>query len=116
MRLIIAGSREITDYELVANAIADSDFHPIEIDEVVSGTARGVDQLGEQWANLRGIPVKRFVPDWNKHGKAAGPIRNQAMARYANALVLIWDGESRGSASMKREALKCGLKIHEHII
>lgn len=108
MKTIIAGSRSITDYETVKQAVISSRF---EITEVVSGTARGVDALGERWAIENGIPLKRFPANWSAHGKAAGPMRNQVMADYADALVLVWDGRSRGSADMLARAVRGGLKI-----
>lgn len=67
---------------------------------------RGADALGEHWATAHGIPVERFPADWDKHGRAAGPIRNEAMAREGDALVVFWDGESRGSYSMLCEMLE----------
>lgn len=59
---------------------------------------------------------KEFPADWKAHGKAAGPIRNKQMAEYADALLLIWDGESKGSASMKNEMLKLNKPVYEVII
>lgn len=108
MKTIIAGSRSIADPETVAAAVEASGF---EIAEVVSGCCRGVDRLGERWARRHGIPIQRFPADWQKHGKAAGPIRNRSMADYADALIAIWDGESRGTANMIEEAEKRGLKV-----
>lgn len=113
MKVIIAGGRDIHDRTHVEAAIRKSGF---EIDEVVEGGADGVDELGHVWAVENEIPCTHFHPDWDKHGRAAGPIRNAQMADYADALILVWDGESRGSASMKREAEKRGLKIYEHIV
>ena len=110
MKVIIAGGRNITDYELVWHAIDAAGF---EITEVVSGAARGVDELGEQYALEYDLPVRRFPADWNAHGKMAGPLRNGAMAQYADALILIWDGASRGSASMLRCAQREKLKVYE---
>jgi hypothetical protein len=86
------------------------------IEQVVSGGASGVDTAGENFANIVDIEIERFPADWNTHGKAAGPIRNKQMAEYADALLLIWDGESRGSASMKNEMLKLGKPVYEIII
>lgn len=80
---------------------------------MVSGGANGVDLLGEQWACSWGIPVKQFMADWSKHGRAAGPIRNRQMAEYADALIAIWDGQSRGTKSMIRESRKAGLDVYE---
>lgn len=105
MKVIVAGSRDITDIEKVANAIELSGF---QVTEVVSGTARGVDLLGENWARYKDIPVKRFPADWDKHGKAAGMIRNAQMAEYADALVAVWDGLSRGTKNMIETMRKTG--------
>lgn len=108
MRTIIAGSREVTDYAIVAKAMQ---FHAEEVTEVVSGGCRGVDALGEEWARNHSIAVKVFPADWNAHGKAAGPIRNRKMAAYAEELVAIWDGKSRGTANMIDEAKRLGLVV-----
>lgn len=111
MKTIIAGSRTITDYRWVAGAIADSG---IVVTEVVSGGCRGVDAFGERWARERGIAVRVFKPDWDRHGKAAGPIRNRQMIDYvgpSGALVAVWDGQSRGTADVIRQAQAAGLRV-----
>ena len=109
MKTIIAGSRDVTELSVVASAIDRSGF---AISEVVSGTARGVDRLGEQWAQQNGVPVARFPANWDRYGNGAGHIRNGEMADYADALVAVWDGESPGTAGMIRNARKKGLKVH----
>ena len=86
MKTIIAGSRGITDYSVVKQAIAESKY---EITEIVSGGARGVDILGERYARESNIPIKRFLPDWDKFGKKAGILRNQDMGNYADALIAV---------------------------
>ena len=111
MRLIIAGSREKKDKEYVLSSIT-SLMQGMQVSEVVSGGCRGVDQFGEEWAQERGIPVRRFLPDWEKHGKAAGPIRNREMAEYGDYLIAFWDGQSKGTRSMINEAKKNCLSIH----
>lgn len=108
MRVIIAGSRGITDYNLVKFAIKRSGF---DITEVVSGTARGVDSLGEKWAQEFGKSVKQFPAEWDTYGRGAGYIRNEEMARYADALIAIWDGTSKGTKHMIDEAVKKGLSV-----
>jgi len=72
--------------------------------------------LGEDYATNRNIPLKIFHAEWEEHGKAAGPIRNKQMANYGEKLLLIWDGESRGSANMKAEMLKLNKPVYEIII
>lgn len=98
MKVVIAGSRAITDYTALQYAIAQTDF--IGIDEIVSGCARGVDTLGERWASERAILVSRFRANWGKFGQAAGLYRNWEMAEYAEGLLALWDGESRGTLHM----------------
>lgn len=112
VRTIIAGSREFNcGLITLRDAVAASGF---TITEVVSGGARGVDQIGETWASLHSLPIKRFRPDWKYFGKKAGPIRNREMAEYAEALIALWDGESRGTRNMIEEAEKRGLKVYVH--
>lgn len=111
MKVIIAGSRNISGSMWVQRAVSKAANQGIVPTEVVSGGARGVDLLGEAWAERNGIPIKRFLADWEHEGKAAGPIRNVEMANYADALVAIWDGQSRGTARMIKTARKMGLLV-----
>lgn len=105
MKLIIAGSRSynhFTDSSLARLAISEEVLAmEIVVDEIVSGGALGADEIGERWAREHRIPIRQFLADWDKHGKGAGPIRNAAMADYADSLLVIcWDGRSRGTANM----------------
>lgn len=113
MKVIIAGSRDITKYNTVEQAVKLSGF---EITEVVSGKARGVDTLGEVWALTHNIPVASFPANWNKHGRAAGPIRNCEMAEYAEALIAVYDGESTGTANMITQARSKGLDVFIYLV
>mgnify|MGYP000025132384 CR=1 FL=1 len=97
MKVIIAGSRDGFVARNVFEAIEESKFI---ITEVVSGGARGVDRDGEYWAKLNNIPIKLFPADWDKYKKAAGVIRNIEMAMYADALIAVWDGKSKGTKHM----------------
>ena len=97
MKVVIAGSRDISDRLGLVKAIVQSGF---DITEVVSGKARVIDTLGETWAAANDIVVKQFPADWTKHGNAAGPIRNAMMAEYADAAIIIWNGESKGTLNM----------------
>ena len=109
MKLIIAGSRGLTNRgRIVATAMEMWDG---DITEIVHGGCRGIDEVGGLWAIHNGIKPIIFNPDWARHGKAAGPIRNNQMAKYADALVAIWDGESKGTWGMIKRADKLGLKM-----
>ena len=110
MKTIIAGSRTINDLRLLERIIEDSGFN---ISEVVCGGARGVDDLGRKWAgNGNRIPIKFFIPNWEFYGKSAWLMRNIKMAEYADALIALWDGESKGTKNMISEAKKYGLSYY----
>jgi hypothetical protein len=112
MKTIIAGSRNIENANAVQEAILESKF---TITEVVSGGAVGIDQIGEDWARRNNVRMTRFMPEWTTYGKAAGVIRNGQMAKYADALIAVWDGKSRGTKNMIDEAKKLGLKVYVKI-
>ena len=109
MKTIIAGGRDITDYQLVLDAIKESQF---PISTVVCGGAKGVDTLGERYATEMNLQLNMFIPDWDTHGRAAGPIRNRKMAENAEALIAVWDGKSRGTKNMIETARKLGLLVY----
>ncbi len=109
MKTIIAGSRNITDYTLIEQAVKESGF---SITAVISGKQRGVDTLGEIWADRHGVRTIKCPAAWSELGKAAGPIRNAEMADIADALICVHTG-GKGSRSMLRIAQGMGLKIYE---
>lgn len=113
MKVIIAGSRDFTNINIMQRS-CDDILADINVTEIVSGTARGADTTGEIYANLRNIPVKSFPADWNTHGKSAGYIRNAEMADYADMLIAFWDGKSRGTKHMIDLAKSNGLKVEIH--
>ncbi|MDX1470229.1 MAG: hypothetical protein R3213_01935 [Flavobacteriaceae bacterium] len=115
MKLVIAGSRnlEIDEYLIDELCRTMLDDDPTEI---VSGGSGSVDLSGEDYALLKGLPIEQFLADWDKFGKSAGPIRNRAMAEYGDALLLVWDGSSKGSANMKDEMEKLGKPVYEIIL
>lgn len=117
MKVIIAGSRHCIDYGIVSKAIVASGFdRNFGISEIICGKARGVDSIGEIYAKIFDIQVESFPADWNgPHKKAAGFIRNQAMADYAepevDGLIAVWDGKSTGTLDMIRRANKRNLRV-----
>lgn len=112
-KTIIAGGRDVHDYGLLLDAINECGW---EISSVVSGGARGADALGEQYAKIRTLPVEKYLPDWTRDGRAAGPIRNRKMAENAEALIALWDGVSSGTKNMIATATQLGLKVHVKMV
>ena len=113
MKTIIAGSREGATLKDVEAAMKLISWTPSII---LSGTARGVDQLGETWATLNSLPIEQYPANWNFHGKSAGYIRNKLMASNADALVALWDGSSRGTSHMINLARTENLLVYVHLI
>jgi hypothetical protein len=118
-RFIVAGGRDFNNYEeLVHNVVGRISMQtaPASV-EIVTGGATGADQLAKELANLWGFQHKEFLADWGKYGKAAGPIRNEEMAKYiqgAGHLIAFWNGQSRGTADMIKKARE--YKINTTII
>lgn len=99
-RLIIAGSREYPVGFDIDHAFAVSSFDLDSLRVVLSGTARGIDRLGEQFAGRHRIQLERHPANWDKYGKSAGYRRNEQMAQQAFGLLACWDGQSRGTRHM----------------
>lgn len=124
LRIIVAGSRGFKNYDLLRDTLMDYlDFmddkdvvdNPSQV-KFISGTAKGADTLGEQFAYTYEYDVIRFPADWNTYGKSAGYRRNAEMAKYASeaygVLFAFWDGQSRGTKHMIDLAKRYGLEIH----
>lgn len=113
IRLIVAGTRTFDDYVLMKGKLdqiilglrEDCSGAPVVI---ISGNAKGADQLGIRYAMERNLSFRRFPAQWHQYGKAAGPMRNAQMLAYAKegipALVAFWDGKSRGTDNMIQAA------------
>lgn len=115
MKVIIAGSRTIRRYTEVAEAMKDCGF---DVTEVVSGGAVGIDQLAERWAWRHEVPLTVMRPQYPQFlwkGDAAyrrAPlVRNEKMGAYADALVAVWDGRSRGTAHMMQVMKRLGKPV-----
>ena len=112
-RIIVAGGRDFGDYSLLATSL-DKIFELYQNIEIVSGHARGADQLGEQYAREHDLPCAVFPAEWKRFGKQAGFIRNAHMlenALKASPLVVaFWDGRSHGTEDMINKARAVGVE------
>ena len=106
MKVAVIGSRGLDDYELVCNTLKY-----IKIDLLISGGAMGADSLGEKYANENNIPTMIFLPDWEKHGKAAGFIRNSDIINEGELIIAFWDNSSKGTLDSIKKAEKLNKKI-----
>ena len=103
MKVIIAGSRTITKRHIVEDAFFEW-FGRQDVSEIVSGCAQGVDTLAIEFAEANGYDVVKFPANWydsnGKFDRSGGFKRNMQMAEYADALLAIWDGKSKGTKHM----------------
>lgn len=105
MKLLICGSRNyplhLDNLEWYIDAIYRN-----KIDMIITGGARGPDSVAMEWATKNNIECMVFYPDWDKHGRAAGPVRNKEMAQIADEGLAFWDGSSPGTKNTIEEMKK----------
>lgn len=98
MKYIVAGGRDFNNYSLMT-LILSRHINPEE-DTIISGGARGADELGARYASEHGVPLQIFPAYWDTYGKSAGFIRNAEMGEHADCAIVFWDGKSKGSKHM----------------
>jgi predicted Rossmann-fold nucleotide-binding protein len=110
LRVLVCGGR---DYDNRAVLYADLDGHhkrqPFAL--VITGGAKGADQLAREWAEDRGLPVMVFPANWAKHGKAAGPRRNQTMLDFGKPDLVVSFAGGAGTYDMIRRAQAAGVRL-----
>jgi hypothetical protein len=115
MRLIVCGDRDWNDYKGIRQYLALLLAEGIDIECVIEGGCRGADQLAKTAATELGITVSEFLPKWETHGKAAGPIRNRQMLTVGmatNVVAFHNDLEhSKGTLDMVTQAQKAGIPV-----
>ena len=111
MNLIIADCRDFTDRDFIYERIDSFIKEYGEPDLIIEGGASGVDRIAGEYARDHNISLKIFKADWNKYGRAAGPIRNEEMAKHGTHLLAFWDGKSRGTKNMIETARLYGLTV-----
>ena len=105
MKIIIAGSRDITDYSIIESGMKKikekylNDVLPHGL-TILSGCARGVDTLAIQWAETHNADVHKYPAHWSHFGMSAGYRRNDQMAKHGDLLVAFWDKKSKGTKHM----------------
>lgn len=112
MRVLVCGGRDYYRRSDLFMAL-DALHRRKTITLVIHGAARGADSLAGEWACLNGIDVAEYPADWNKDGKAAGPIRNARMLSEGKPDGVVAFPGGRGTADMIGQAKRAGLKVWE---
>lgn len=94
MKIAIIGSRTFSDYSLLEETLKP---YEDKITTIMSGGAKGADELGERWANEKEKETIIFYPDWDTYGKRAGYIRNKKIVENSDGVIAFWDGKSKGT-------------------
>lgn len=104
-RLAIIGSRGFVDYALLWRTMETyfltegPEGCRWDVTDVISGGAKGADSLAARFAKEAGLSLVEFIPDWEKHGKRAGFLRNEDIVAAADMVLVFWDGVSKGTGN-----------------
>jgi hypothetical protein len=113
MKVAVTGGRSFSAREVVYLALSRANKRE-RITFVLHGACpSGVDAHAAAWAMDHGVEhsVRTYAADWDKYGKAAGPIRNREMLTTEKPdLVLVFPG-GRGTRDCELQARKLGLNV-----
>lgn len=101
-KLVVAGSRDFNDYNLLSTTL-DEVVTELKTEynvTIVSGTANGADKFGEKYAEKHGLKIERHPANWGRFGRGAGPIRNAEMVKESDGVVVFWNGHSAGASNI----------------
>lgn len=111
-RVLVCGGRDY-DHDEKVFAVLNHYTTGYDFTTVIHGCARGADCAAGRWAALGGVEECKFPANWKKHGRAAGPIRNEAMIRIGKPDVVIAFPGGRGTKNMVDLARAAGIEIIE---
>lgn len=120
MKVLVCGGRKFDDFSLLKKVL-DTLNRQHKITVVIHGDARGADKMADVWAFFKNaiedekIKVEPYPADWDKHGKAAGPIRNQQMLNEGKPDLVVAFPGGKGTADMVLKAIKAGVPVEQII-
>lgn len=110
MRVLVCGGRDFKNDDFMKKVL---DEYRYTATCIIHGAARGADKLAHNWAGWNKIQVEAYYANWNKHGKAAGPIRNQQMLDEGKPDLVIAFPGGNGTRDMVTRAKKAGIRVIE---
>jgi hypothetical protein len=109
-RVLVCGGRRFSDRRAVRVCLGGLIPKPTHI---IEGGSHGADQLAHDWAMANEISCTTYNADWGKHGRAAGPIRNQQMIEEGKPDLVVAFPGGTGTADMVRRAKAAGVPVIE---
>jgi hypothetical protein len=123
MRVLVCGGRDYADKDRLRGELSllhavlsfDTVIHGNcgQVDHKTMRVVRGADLMAKEWALDSGIMQVPYPADWTTHGKAAGPLRNQAMLDHGKPDLVVKFAGNRGTADMVRRAKAAGVRVIE---
>lgn len=104
MKTAVIGSRSLSIKNL-------ENYLPENVTEIVSGGAKGIDTDAKNYALENNIPIKEFLPDYNRYGRSAPLKRNLEIIEYADIVIAFWDGISKGTEFVIDSCKKRNVKV-----
>lgn len=102
-RVLVCGGRDYDDREQLFR-ILDAAHQANPIICLIHGAARGADTLAADWALERDVLCNAYPADWDRDGRAAGPIRNRKMLEVGKPHMVIAFAGGKGTANMIEQA------------
>lgn len=108
MKIGIVGSRSFKNLELLKK-----EMKPFlnRVSLIVSGGAKGADEMAEEWAVSNKIDTEIFYPEFKSFGRGAYRMRNIEIVRNADLIIAFWDGKSKGTDQTIGIAKKSGVPV-----
>lgn len=110
-RILVTGGRDYADQAMLFGAL-DMEAEERQIYTIIQGGADGADRLARLWCHSRQCRYENYPADWRKHGKAAGPLRNQQMIDEGRPTKVFAFPGGRGTADMVRRAKAAGVPVY----
>ncbi len=104
MKLLVAGSRSIEEYDLEKHI-------PDGVSLIITGGARGIDSAAERYADKKHLSKLVLRPNYKLYGRFAPLKRNEQMIELCDAVLIVWDGSSKGTKYTIDYAKKMGKKL-----
>ena len=105
MKLLVAGSRSIKECNL-------EKYVPAGVTVIITGGADGIDMLAEKYADEKRLSKLILRPQYSVYGRSAPLKRNERMVELCDAVLIIWDGKSKGT----KHTIRCAEKIGKPMI
>lgn len=115
MTVLVCGGRDFSRWHAGWGRLDRLNDQHGPFEWVVNGGASGADAMSSQWGLSRQLWVRQFPADWDKHGRGAGPIRNQRMLDEVKPDLVIAFPGGRGTADMVKRAKAAGVKVLEEV-